>query len=179
MISVVLKAPGPEAVGFIIRRIAWDYHNLHGFGRGREGGGWVQSHKKCTGPSSFSWLWKLAGGGRLASESYEMHETVINFMVLEVGGRGAVDFRIIRKTLDNHYFHGFGRGQLASESWEMQRTVNIFMVLEVDGRGGGWPQNHKKCKRLLSFSWFWKCLRRGCCLHNHKKCIGLLSFSWF
>ena len=38
MISEVLKAPGPEAVGIVIRRIAWDYHNLHGFGRGRGGG---------------------------------------------------------------------------------------------------------------------------------------------
>ena len=55
-------------------------------------------------------------------------------MVLEVGGRGAAGFRIIRN------------------AW----AVIIFMVLEVGGRGGGWLQNHKKCIGLLSFSWFWK-----------------------
>ena len=63
-----------------------------------------------------------------------MHRTVIVFMVLEVGGRGAAGFRIIRN------------------AW----AVIIFMVMEVGGRGGGWLQDHKKCIGLLSFSLFWK-----------------------
>ena len=56
-----------------------------------------------------------------------MHRTVIIFMVLEVGGRGAVGFRIIK---------------------EMHRTVIIFMYLEMGGRGA----NHTQCIGLSSFS---------------------------
>ena len=52
-------------------------------------------------------------------------------MVLEVGGRGAVGFRIIK---------------------EMHRTVLIFMYLEMGGRGA----NHTQCIGLSSFSWFWE-----------------------
>ena len=52
-------------------------------------------------------------------------------MVLEVGGRGAVGFRIIK---------------------EMHRTVIIYMYLEVGGRGA----NHTQCIGLSSFSWFWE-----------------------
>ena len=48
-------------------------------------------------------------------------------MVLEVGGRGAVGFRIIK---------------------EMHRTVLIFMYLEMGGRGA----NHTQCIGLSSFS---------------------------
>ena len=67
-----------------------------------------------------------------------MHGTVIIFMVLEVAGKGASGFKIIKHALDCHHFHVFGsgwEGGLASESQEMQRTVDIFMVLEVGGRG--------------------------------------------
>ena len=66
-------------------------------GRGaHEGGGWLQIHKKCIGMLSFSWFGEWAGGGRLVSESKQLHETVIIFMSLEVGGRGASGSRIIR-----------------------------------------------------------------------------------
>ena len=60
------------------------------------GGGWLQNHKKCKGPSSFSWFWKWVGQGRMAPESEEMLGTVIIFIVLEVGGRGAAGSRVIR-----------------------------------------------------------------------------------
>ena len=56
-------------------------------------------------------------------------------MVLEVGGRGAAGFRIIKNAWGNPNFHGFGSGRLASESEEIHRTVIIFMSLEVGGRG--------------------------------------------
>ena len=59
-------------------------------------------------------------------------------MPLEVGGRGAIGFRII----------------------EMHGTVIMFMVLEVGGRGGDWLQNPDKCIRLSTFSWFWEAGRR-------------------
>ena len=75
-------------------------------------------------------LWP--GGGRLDSESKELHETVIIFMSLEVGGRGASGFRIIRNAWDGQHFHGFGSG------WEV----------------GGWPQNQKKCMGRYHFQSF-------------------------
>ena len=59
------------AVGSGIKRNAKDCLHFHGFGSGREGGGWPQ-------------------------KSEEMHRNVIIFMVLEVPGRGAVVSRIIR-----------------------------------------------------------------------------------
>ena len=52
----------------------------------------------------------------------EMHRTVIIFMVLEVGGRGAAGFRSIRTASDYYDFHGSGSGQ----------------------EGGGCLPNHKK-----------------------------------
>jgi hypothetical protein len=55
---------------------------------------------------------------------------------LEVAGRGASGSIIITKAWDGQHFHGFGSG------WEV----------------GGWPPNHEKCMRLLSFSKFSKCL---------------------
>ena len=95
MIFVVLEAPGKGAVGPRIIRNAKECNDLHGFGSGWEGAGWMQNHKKFMGLSSFSfvwkwlgdgeawpqnhkkrkrlstcsWFWKWAGGGRLASES--------------------------------------------------------------------------------------------------------------
>ena len=91
---------------------------------------------------SFPWFWKCPGRGLLVPESYEMHWTVIIFMVtviifmsLEVGGRGAIGFRIIRNAWDCTHFHGLGSGRLDSESTEMHGTVNIFMVLEVGVKG--------------------------------------------
>ena len=51
--------------------------------------------------------------GLLAPESHGMHRTIIMFMVLQVGGRGAAGFRITRNV----------------------RTVVIFMALEVGERG--------------------------------------------
>ena len=64
----VLEAPGNGAVGARIMKNASDDHQIHGFGSRWEGGGWLQNHKACLGPSSFSCLWKV-GAGRLASES--------------------------------------------------------------------------------------------------------------
>ena len=81
-------------------------------------------------------VWGVGGRGRLGSESKELHETVIIFMSLEVGGRGAGGSRIIRNAWDGQHFHGFGSG------WEV----------------GAWHQNHKKRMGLLSFSKFSKCL---------------------
>ena len=74
---------------------------------------------------------EVGGRGRLASESQEMHRTVILFMVLEVPGWGAFGSRITRNAWDCLHFHGFGSG--------------------LEG-GGSWPQNHKTCIGLLSFS---------------------------
>ena len=65
----VLEVPGNGAVGSRMIGNALDHNHFHGFGSGREGGGWLQNHKKCIGLSSFSCLWKKVGGGRLASES--------------------------------------------------------------------------------------------------------------
>ena len=93
---MVLGVGGREAACLRIIRNAKDCSDFRGFESAREGGGWLQNHKKCIGLLSFSWFWKWAGGGRLGSESKELHRTVIIFMSLEVGGRGASGFRIIR-----------------------------------------------------------------------------------
>ena len=65
----------------------------------------------CTTPVfntiSLVGFWKWAGGGRLASESYEMHGPVIIFMSLEVGRGG---------------------GRMASESLETHKTVSILIL---------------------------------------------------
>ena len=61
-------------------------------------------------------------------------------MVLEVGGRGADGFRIIRNAKGCHHFHVFGSGWERGE-WHQnhktrtRRAVSISMVLEVGGRG--------------------------------------------
>ena len=62
-----------------------------------------------------------------------MHRTVIALMVLELGGRGAAGFRIIRNT------------------W----AVIIFMVLEVGGREVPGFRIIRDAWALI-FSWFWK-----------------------
>ena len=53
-----LKAPATAAFGSRIIRHAWDCRHFHGFGSGREGGGWVQNQKSCKRLSAFSCLWK-------------------------------------------------------------------------------------------------------------------------
>ena len=53
-----------------------------------------------------------------------MHGTVIIFMSLEVGGRAAIGFIIIRNAWACQHFHRVGMGR----------------------KGGGWLQNHKKYK---------------------------------
>ena len=83
-----------RAAGHRIIRNAKDSN--HGCGSVRERSGWLRNHKKCMECHAFAWFWKWAGGGRLGSESCEMHRTVIIFMSLEVEGRGASGLRIIR-----------------------------------------------------------------------------------
>ena len=75
-----------------------------------------------------------------------MHRTVFIFMVLEVGGRGAAGFRIIRNAKDCYYLHGFGSAREACD----------------------WLQNPKKSIGLPSFSWFWKRVGGGGWPQNHK-----------
>ena len=80
-------------------------------------------------------------------------------MVLGVGGRGTAGSRIIRNARTVIIFIVLkepGRGAVDARNMRNAWDCLHFMVLEVGGRGGGWPQNHKKCKGLLSFSWFWK-----------------------
>ena len=70
-----------------------------------------------------------------------MYRIVLIFIILEVRGRGAVSFRITKKTWTCHHFHGFGSGRegglLATELQEIHGTAIIFMVLEVDGGAAG------------------------------------------
>ena len=66
---MVVEVFGSGADGSGIMRNAWNAMHFHGFGSGREGGAWAQNRAKCIGLLSFSCLWKLKGGGRVASES--------------------------------------------------------------------------------------------------------------
>ena len=66
-IFMSLEVQGRGASGLRIIRNAYNCVHFHGFGRRREGGVWLQNHKKRIGLSALSWFWKLAGGGRLAS----------------------------------------------------------------------------------------------------------------
>ena len=59
-------------------------------------------------------------------------------MVLEVGGKRAAGFRIIRNAWDGHHFHVFGSWW---ESQEVHGAVNILMVLEVGGKGAAGLRN--------------------------------------
>ena len=150
---MVLGMGGRGAAGLRILRNAKDCHHFRGFESARDGCGWLQNHKKCIGLSSFAWFWKWAGGGRLGSESKEMHRPVSIFMVLEAGGKRAAGRRIIRNAKDS--YHGCGSVRERS----------------------GWPRNHKKCMECNAFSWFWKRAGGGAWAQNHAKCIGQLSFS--
>ena len=87
-IFMVLGVGGRGAAGLRIVTNVQDRYHFHGFGSAREGGCWLPNHKKCIGPSSFSWF------------------------KMEVGGRGAAGFRIIRDAWECHHFRVFGR------SWE-------------------------------------------------------------
>ena len=131
-----------------------------------------------------------------------MHRTIIIFMVLEVGGRGAAGFRIIRNAKDCHHFHGrrweggdwlqthkkciersdfswfrewAGRGRLASVIRNAKNFYH-FRGFESARKGGGWLQNHERCMGMLSFSWFGEWAGGGR-LGSEKICIRLLSFS--
>ena len=75
----------------------------------------------------------------MASESYEMHKSIIIFMVLGMSGKGAAGVRII------------------GNAW----AVIIFMVLDVGGRGAAGFGINKKCIGQSLFSWFWKWAGRG------------------
>ena len=73
------------------------------------GGGRLDSESKELHETVIiSCLWKWVGGGRVAPESQEMHGTVSIFMVLEVGGKLAAGIRIIRNAWDCYHFHSFG-----------------------------------------------------------------------
>ena len=45
----VFEVGGRGTAGFRIERNAWGCKHFHGFGSGREGGGWRQIQKKCIG----------------------------------------------------------------------------------------------------------------------------------
>ena len=74
------------------------------------------------------------------------------FMVLEVDGRRAAGFRIIRNPWDCHHFHVFGSGWEGRE-WHQKRikAVSIFMVLEVGGRGRLAPESYEMHWTVLIF----------------------------
>ena len=61
IIFIVLEVPERGVVGSRIIRNAWDDHNFHGFGSGREGG--AAGSYEMQGMSSFSWFWKCAEEG--------------------------------------------------------------------------------------------------------------------
>ena len=77
-------------------------------------------------------------------------------MVLEVGGRGAAGFRIIRNAwavIICMVLEVGGRGAAGFRIIkEMHRTVFIFKYLEMGGRGA----DHTQCIGLSLFSWFWE-----------------------
>ena len=131
---------GREAAGLRIIRNAKDCSDFCGFESTREGGGWLQNHKKCMGLSLLSWFWKWAGGGRLGPESKEMYRTAITFHVFGSGWEGGEWLqkhkRCIGQSTCSWFWKRAGRRRLASESQEMHRTVLIFMVLGKDLGGG-------------------------------------------
>ena len=151
IIFMSLEVGWRGAVGFRIIRDSKYCRHFHGFGSGREGGGWPQNHKKRIGLLSFSNFWMCLGRGLLAPESQDMQRTVIIFMVLEVGGMGAARFRIIRNAWARHHFHVFG------SKW----------------KGGHWLQNHMKCTGLFAFSNFGNGWEGGGWPENQQKCKGL------
>ena len=86
-----------------------------------------------------------------------MHGNDIIFTSLEVGGRGALGFRIIRNAKDCSHFHGFGSGR----------------------EGGRLASSNQKCMGMFHFQGFGSAREWGCWRWNHEKCIGRSSFSWF
>ena len=81
-------------------------------------------------------------------------------MVLEVDGRRAAGFRIIRNAWDRHHFHVFGSGWEGGE-WHQKRirAVSIFMVLEVGGKGAVGPRiirNALDCFDFRGFASAWE-----------------------
>ena len=70
----------------------------------------------------------------MASESYEIHKSIIILMVLGMCGKGAACVRI------------------KENAW----TAIIFMVLDVGGRGAAGFGINKKCIGQSLFPWFWK-----------------------
>ena len=69
LIFGVLKAAGKGAVGSKSIRNALDSSHFLGFGCAREGAVGFRNHKKRIGLSSFSCLWKLVEGARVAPKS--------------------------------------------------------------------------------------------------------------
>ena len=90
IIFMSLEFGGSGANGFRIKTNASDCQHLHGFGSGRNGGGWPQNHRKCKGMLSFSWFWKWAGGEAAGVRIIRNDGIVIIFMVLKAPARGAV-----------------------------------------------------------------------------------------
>ena len=86
-----LEVGGKKRLARIMRH-AWRFHSAHGFGSGREGAAGFRIIKNAWDNHYFHGF----GSGRLASESSEIRRTVIILMFLEVGGRGAIGFIIIR-----------------------------------------------------------------------------------
>ena len=102
-------------------------------GRGAcEGGGWLQNHKECK-----RMLWP--GGGRLDSESKQLHETVIIFMSLGVGVRG---------------------------EWPQNGTVGIFMILEVGGKLAAGLRIRRNAWAVIIFKVFEVLRTHGIILHR-------------
>ena len=58
-------------------------------------------------------------------------------MSLEVGGRGAIGFRIIRNAPDSQHFHGLGMGGKGAACLRIIRNNSfiIFVVLKAPARG--------------------------------------------
>ena len=55
-------------------------------------------------------LLEVGRSGRLASESYEMHRTVLIFVVLKASRKEVIGYMIRRSAWDCNHFHGFGSG---------------------------------------------------------------------
>ena len=100
--KIFLEVGGKGAGGFRIIRNVWVCHHFHAYGRGWEGGDWLQNHKKRIGLSSFSWFWKWVAGFRTIKNAKDCHHFHVFGSGWEAGdglqnlGRGAIGFRNIR-----------------------------------------------------------------------------------
>ena len=105
IIFMSLEERGRGVIGSRITRNAWDCYHFHGFGSGREGGGWVQNQKNCLGLPSFTCLWKRGASGfrikRNAWDSQHFHD-------FGSGGEVGAGLRIIRNASETYHFHSFG-----------------------------------------------------------------------